>query len=295
MKNGYLLVGFINLLDIIPGFVYPVFAKDDKYFFQHGDNDRLYEFEEINPSLMKKLIPLESDVQIIIDLDSNPIYAYQRKNEILFGDSTKMKSLIQKIRKQTTGEHLQKDLDGFMEEISNKNVFNLPTVQIPKEENGHYDLPSARKKEKMLPEDFFFLEEAILKILKERIYHIQAHNASELAFAKYQEISSELTAMHAKMLNAIHENKELPVLMDDVGHRNKSTNWLPQEKLEYTSLLTDYFTYLDNILYKYHQNAIEAPSIKVAKTEYAKLLIEVQKINEQLLKTYGFQDRSKKK
>ena len=48
MKKKYELVGFVNLLNIRPGFVYPIFKNNGRYYFQHGEDNRICEFEEIN-------------------------------------------------------------------------------------------------------------------------------------------------------------------------------------------------------------------------------------------------------
>lgn len=95
MGNAYKLVGFINMLDLRPGFVYPVFVNNGKYYFQHGINNTLFRFVEVQENVMDKLIPLTEDRDICVTLESNPIYAYQKRNgSIKFGNIATMKRYV---------------------------------------------------------------------------------------------------------------------------------------------------------------------------------------------------------
>ena len=95
MGNAYKLVGFINMLDIRPGFVYPVFENEGKYYFQHGVNNQLFRFVEVRADLMDNLMPVKGNADISITLESNPIYAYQKRNgSIKFGDIATMKRYV---------------------------------------------------------------------------------------------------------------------------------------------------------------------------------------------------------
>ena len=95
MGNAYKLVGFINMLDMRPGFVYSVFENNGKYYFQHGINNTLFRFVEVQENVMDKLIPLTEDRDIRITLESNPIYAYQKRNgSIKFGNIATMKRYV---------------------------------------------------------------------------------------------------------------------------------------------------------------------------------------------------------
>ena len=68
MLNKYKLIGFINLFGVIPDFVFPVFENEGEYYFQHGNNDRIEEFEKVKSDLYKQIIPLIDRKNTIIDL-----------------------------------------------------------------------------------------------------------------------------------------------------------------------------------------------------------------------------------
>ena len=104
MGNAYKLVGFINMLDLRPGFVYPVFENNGKYYFQHGINNTLFRFVEVQENVMDKLIPLTADRDIRITLESNPIYAYQKRNgAVKFGDMVAMRRYVKNGISMNTG------------------------------------------------------------------------------------------------------------------------------------------------------------------------------------------------
>ena len=104
MGNAYKLVGFINMLDIRPGFVYPVFENEGKYYFQHGVNNTLFRFEEVREDVMDRLIPLKEDPGISITLESNPIYAYQKRNgAVKFRDMVSMRRYVNNGISMNTG------------------------------------------------------------------------------------------------------------------------------------------------------------------------------------------------
>ncbi len=59
MLNKYKLIGFLNLFNIVPDFVVPVFESKEKYYFQDGEQDRIKEFVEAKKSVTEHLIPLD--------------------------------------------------------------------------------------------------------------------------------------------------------------------------------------------------------------------------------------------
>ena len=118
MHNLYKLIGFIDLFDIIPNFVYPVFEKEGRWFFQHGHQDRVEEFVEVKQSVFSRLIPVNEweEDKIIIDITSNPIYAFREDaDKIEYGDSY----FFQKYFKYYTTRDvlLQKKIEDFLGEI----------------------------------------------------------------------------------------------------------------------------------------------------------------------------------
>ena len=74
MLNKYKLIGFINLFGVIPDFVFPVFENEGEYYFQHGNNDRIEEFEKVKGDLYKQIIPLIDRKNTIIDFFIKFVY-----------------------------------------------------------------------------------------------------------------------------------------------------------------------------------------------------------------------------
>ena len=91
MKEQYKLVGILNLFEVVPDFVYPIFEKDNKYYFCIGSEEELKikDFELENFSNLKKIKYL-SDIksnlseEIILTKDSEPIFAFQSSYEYVY-------------------------------------------------------------------------------------------------------------------------------------------------------------------------------------------------------------------
>ena len=88
MKEQYKLVGILNLFEVVPDFVYPIFEKDNKYYFCIGSEEELKikDFELENFSNLKKiryLSDIKSNIseEIIVTKDSEPIFAFQSSYE----------------------------------------------------------------------------------------------------------------------------------------------------------------------------------------------------------------------
>lgn len=60
-KETYKLVGIFNMFDVIPDFVYPVFEREGKYFFQHANeeghsiNSPIEEFVQIKENAIEEI------------------------------------------------------------------------------------------------------------------------------------------------------------------------------------------------------------------------------------------------
>lgn len=116
MFDKYKLVGFINLFGIIPDFVYPVFECKGECYFQHGNNDRIEEFEKVKSDLCQQIIPLIGSKSTTIDLSSNPIYAFQSEEEnIYYGHTPDMKKYLATIK--TDDSILSKEIHDFFIEV----------------------------------------------------------------------------------------------------------------------------------------------------------------------------------
>ena len=116
MLNKYKLVGFINLFGVVPDFVYPVFEHKGEYYFQHGNNDRIEEFEKVKSDLYQQIIPLIDLNNTIIDLNSDPIYAFQSEQQnIRYGHASDIKKYLLTVK--TDDCILSKEIRDFFIEV----------------------------------------------------------------------------------------------------------------------------------------------------------------------------------
>lgn len=98
----YKLVGILNMFDISPDFVYPIFEKDRKYYFQTGDIQKLQisEFSPVKESYISKVVLLNQVENNLIErkessLQSEPIFAFQKdKNSVFIGTYQEMVDVL---------------------------------------------------------------------------------------------------------------------------------------------------------------------------------------------------------
>ncbi len=90
----YELCGFLNMFDIVPDFVYPIFRNDNIFYFQDGENDIINNFVPVKPSIyarIHKIGTCETIIGIkseIASINSKPLYAFQvNESEIVCGKS----------------------------------------------------------------------------------------------------------------------------------------------------------------------------------------------------------------
>ena len=70
MKNNcYKFIGVINFFGVYPDFVYPIFEKDGKYYFQKTHNSMITSFNEIKDDLrINMIIFLDKDTTKFINI-----------------------------------------------------------------------------------------------------------------------------------------------------------------------------------------------------------------------------------
>lgn len=90
----YELCGFLNMFDIIPDFVYPIFQNDNIFYFQDGENDKIDCLVPVKPSVHSMICKVNDFENIIgiknetITINSRPLYAFQvNENEIVCGNA----------------------------------------------------------------------------------------------------------------------------------------------------------------------------------------------------------------
>lgn len=97
LKEGYLLIGTLNLLNV-PGFVFPIFKKDNKYYFQNAENGQVINsFEEITREEIIKLIKVLKkskfhlkNIKMVYNVGDAPIAAYLYDDKLFISDTTSM-------------------------------------------------------------------------------------------------------------------------------------------------------------------------------------------------------------
>lgn len=88
MKEQYKLVGFLNLFEVVPDFVYPIFEKDNNYYFCIVSEEELkikdFELESFsNLKKIKYLSDIKSNLseEMILTKDSEPVFGFQSSYE----------------------------------------------------------------------------------------------------------------------------------------------------------------------------------------------------------------------
>lgn len=130
--SDFKLVGTLNMFEIIPDFVIPIFIntqeeiedpniKNKSFYIQVGndENDTILYFTDLNnygPGL-KKRVSIFRGISIYsvktYDIKSRPVYAFQHtETDIMWGNYSEMKEFLKKF--QTEDENLQKQIQDFL-------------------------------------------------------------------------------------------------------------------------------------------------------------------------------------
>lgn len=125
----YKLIGFINMFQIIPDFVYPVFSFGNSLYLQIGENNHIEGFTVLKTELYSNIIRKE-DVNIIssikeqdifLTVDSKPLYGFQLgKKEIICDVSGAMLHFFEKYT--THDVILINEIEEFKKEIQVTNM-----------------------------------------------------------------------------------------------------------------------------------------------------------------------------
>lgn len=138
----YRLVGFLNLFDVVPDFVYPVFENDDLYYFQDEQNGKIIDFILVKSSVYSMITKIDKYKQIlgiekaILEIGSKSIFAFQiEKNKVVCGEDIYMFKFFQ--RYIAKNEFIKKEIAAFKEELSNsKEVNEYRKKQFTKEQKS---------------------------------------------------------------------------------------------------------------------------------------------------------------
>ena len=133
-NNCYKFVGVINFFGVCPDFVYPIFKKDDKYYFQKTNNTIITSFNEIKDNLRINMINfLDKDTTKFINIKNEyyigneAVVAFQTdKNEFLISDTSSFVSFISKF---VTEDHiLIEEIDTFLDNVKRKKLMKKKNV-----------------------------------------------------------------------------------------------------------------------------------------------------------------------
>lgn len=127
-NNYYKFVGVINFFGLYPDFVYPIFERDGKYYFQKTRNTLITSFNEIKDNLRINMINfLDKETTKFINIkesysiEDEAVVAFQTdKNEFLISDTSSFVSFISSF---VTEDHiLIEEIDGFLDNVKRKKL-----------------------------------------------------------------------------------------------------------------------------------------------------------------------------
>ena len=151
MIKQYKLAGFINLFDITPDFIYPVFKRAGKYYFQHSTDGSIQEFVAVKKAALAKMLPVEKLMNICVHEQAGLLYAYQVDDKsIVYGNSAYMKSYIEEkalFSEAYQSDHiLKEEIDDFLDEAESelKNALSTESVgdTVLIKSNAHHGILS---------------------------------------------------------------------------------------------------------------------------------------------------------
>lgn len=128
MNSNYKLVGFLNMFNVIPDFVYPVFKCDEDknlYFQSEYDKDNLKIecFVQVKEDALKLITYLENikhnvnDTQRKITINSEITFGFQvSENEVKFGNYEYFKNFFDTFNSQN--QVLTNQISAFLKEYS---------------------------------------------------------------------------------------------------------------------------------------------------------------------------------
>ena len=123
MIGVYKFVGIVNLFDIYPDFLFPIYKKGNAFFFHNGGKNRIYSFDHATKSVCKKIIFLDcQDIHITniskkeyFFVNDMPIYAFQSsEKEIICCDLGNMIKYLNKFESEDL--ILTKQINRFINE-----------------------------------------------------------------------------------------------------------------------------------------------------------------------------------
>lgn len=138
MIEGYRFVGVLNLFNLYPDFLFPIYQKGEEFFFHNGKKNRIYSFEHITESVRKKIIFLNYKDMCIINDSNNqyffehdtPVYAFQKNERQIF--CADLGNMIKFLSSFTTEDAiLKKQIEKFINENILEFYINILCTTFP--------------------------------------------------------------------------------------------------------------------------------------------------------------------
>lgn len=122
----YMLVGFINMFEIIPAFIFPIYMLKSELYIQEGEQNKISDIVPLKKELYSKVIPLHEirdfkylEKQTRITVESLPKYAFQAtEDKIIYGEFDILLKYFEGYK--ANDEILEEQISDFKSEVGYK-------------------------------------------------------------------------------------------------------------------------------------------------------------------------------
>lgn len=123
--DKFKLYGYINMLGILPDFMYPVYKNGDEFYLAHGNRLFIENFHELKASCIAKIVELPEMYQVIeCRTGSEQVYVYSTlEKKVLIGRGYEIKKQLMDL--QIEEEVLQKDVNQFVEKFRKIDIMEI--------------------------------------------------------------------------------------------------------------------------------------------------------------------------
>lgn len=130
MIDHYKFVGVVNLFNLYPDFLFPVYEKDNNLYFHNGSIDAIKDFDPLSDSAKNRVVFLDNECYHIINSlkkssysqYSSPVYAFQEsENVILCLDPDDMINYFRDFK--TDDKILEKNISLFVQEYTLSKIY----------------------------------------------------------------------------------------------------------------------------------------------------------------------------
>lgn len=174
----YRLVGFLNLFDIVPDFVYPVFENNDLYYFQDEHNGKIIDFVLVKSSVYPMVTKTNEYKRVlgikktVLQIGSKSIYAFQiERGKIICGERMLMLKFFTTY--STNNEILKREIAVFRQELINpegiKTYIKRQSVEKQKSVSRGYKFFGTGRRKKSIARVYLFSGKGDITINKRPI------------------------------------------------------------------------------------------------------------------------------